>query len=229
MSVLSIGLFVVPWYFNYLVFGAVYCSLSLKSYLWGFIDGHKIHFSERLSLASAQGLQKLWGPLNHPCNAASWYTIHEQATRNNKFLHISLILPVAKTTFPEVPSAEGEAVYLWIILTLRGAPDLDFSLWQQPKFFQITIALGKKSFLIFQLLPFSSFTELCPTLCDPMGCSMPGFLSITNSQSLLKLMSIELVMSSNHLILCHPLLLLPSIFSSIRVFSNESALHIRWP
>ena len=54
-------------------------------------------------------------------------------------------------------------------------------------------------------------------------------LSITNSQSLLKLMSIELVMPSNHLILGHPLLLLPSIFPSIRVFSNESALHIRWP
>ena len=52
-------------------------------------------------------------------------------------------------------------------------------------------------------------------------------LSINNSQSLLKLMSIELVMSSNHLILCYPLLLLPSIFPSIRVFSNESALHIR--
>ena len=54
-------------------------------------------------------------------------------------------------------------------------------------------------------------------------------LSITNSSSLLKLMSIESVMPSNHLILCHPLLLLPSIFPSIRVFSNESALHIRWP
>ena len=54
-------------------------------------------------------------------------------------------------------------------------------------------------------------------------------LSITNSQSLLKLMSIESLMPSNHLILCHPLLLLPSIFPSIRVFSNESALHIRWP
>ena len=51
----------------------------------------------------------------------------------------------------------------------------------------------------------------------------------TNSQSLLKLMSIRLIMPSNHLILCHPLLFLPSIFSSIRVFSNESALHIRWP
>ena len=54
-------------------------------------------------------------------------------------------------------------------------------------------------------------------------------LSITNSWSLLKLMSIESVMPSNHLILCHPLLLLPSIFPSIRVFSNESALPIRWP
>ena len=54
-------------------------------------------------------------------------------------------------------------------------------------------------------------------------------LSITNSQSLLKLISIELVMPSNHLILCHPLLLPPSIFPSIRVFSNESVLCIRWP
>ena len=53
-------------------------------------------------------------------------------------------------------------------------------------------------------------------------------LSITNSQSLLKLMSIESVRPSNHLVLCHPLLLLPSIFPSIRVFSNESVLHIRW-
>ena len=54
-------------------------------------------------------------------------------------------------------------------------------------------------------------------------------LSFTISWILLKLMSIELVMASNHLIVCHPLLLLPSIFPSIRVFSNESVLHIRWP
>ena len=54
-------------------------------------------------------------------------------------------------------------------------------------------------------------------------------LSITNSQSLLKLMSIKLVLSSNHVILCRPLLLLPSILPSIRVFSNESVLHIKWP
>ena len=64
------------------------------------------------------------------------------------------------------------------------------------------------------------------TLCDPHGHL--ASLSITNSQSLLKLMSIELGMPSNHLILCHPLLL-PSIFPSIRVFSSESVLRIRWP
>ena len=67
------------------------------------------------------------------------------------------------------------------------------------------------------------------TLCDPMDCSMPGFPVITTSWSLLKLMSIKSVMSSNHLILCHLLLLLPSIFPSIRVFSKKSVLRIRWP
>ena len=76
---------------------------------------------------------------------------------------------------------------------------------------------------------YSSVTWSCPTLCDPRYCSMPGPLSITKSQSMLILMSIESVMPSNHLILCHPLLLLPSIFPSIRVFSNDSVLRIRWP
>ena len=63
----------------------------------------------------------------------------------------------------------------------------------------------------------------------PWTAARQASLSIPNSWSLLKLMSIELVMPSNHLSLCYPLLLLPSIFSSIRVFSNKSALHIRWP
>ena len=76
---------------------------------------------------------------------------------------------------------------------------------------------------------FSSVTQSCSTLCDPMDCSTPSFLVLTNSRSLLKLMSIESVMPSNHLILCCPLLHPPSIFPSIRVFPNESALHIRWP
>ena len=72
-------------------------------------------------------------------------------------------------------------------------------------------------------------SQSCATLCDPMYPSSQTSLSITNSQSLPKLMSIESVMPSNHLILCHLLLLLPSIFPNIRVFSHESALHIRWP
>ena len=63
----------------------------------------------------------------------------------------------------------------------------------------------------------------------PWTAALQASLSITNSQSLLKFTSIELVMSSNHLILCRPLLLSPSIFPSIRVFSNESVLRIRWP
>ena len=63
----------------------------------------------------------------------------------------------------------------------------------------------------------------------PWTAARQASLSITNCQSLLKLMSIELVMPSNHLILCRPLLLPPSIFSRVRVFSSESVLHIRWP
>ena len=63
----------------------------------------------------------------------------------------------------------------------------------------------------------------------PWTAARQASLSITNSRNLLKLMSIESVMPSNHLILCHPLLLLPSIFPSIRVFSSESVLHTRWP
>ena len=76
---------------------------------------------------------------------------------------------------------------------------------------------------------FSSVAQSCPTLCDTMDCSTPGFLSITNSWSLRKLVSIELVIPSNYLILCHPLLLPPSIFPIIRVFLNESVLCIRQP
>ena len=76
---------------------------------------------------------------------------------------------------------------------------------------------------------FNSVIQSCPTLCNARDCSMPVSLFITNSQSLLKLISIESVMPSDHCILCHPFLLPPSIFSSIRVFSNESVLPIRWP
>ena len=74
-----------------------------------------------------------------------------------------------------------------------------------------------------------SVTTQCPTLGDPWIAAHQASLSFTASRSLLKLMSIESVMPSNQLILCHPFLFSPSIFPSIRVFSNESALRIRWP
>ena len=88
----------------------------------------------------------------------------------------------------------------------------------------------KQRSLLFFHPQFSSVAQSCLTLCDPLDCSMPGFpvpyqltpRACSNS-------SIESVISSNHPILCRPLLLLPSMFPSIRVFSNESALHTRWP
>ena len=81
---------------------------------------------------------------------------------------------------------------------------------------------------MFSSVKFSSVAQSCPTLCDPMNRSTPGPLSITNSWSSLKLTSIESVIPSSHLILCRPLLLLPPIPPSIRVFSNESTLRMRW-
>ena len=83
--------------------------------------------------------------------------------------------------------------------------------------------------LLLNLYHFSSVAQSYPTLCIPWTTACQASLSITNSQSLFKLMPIESVMPSNHLILCHPLLLLPSIIPSIRVFSNESVLRNRQP
>ena len=89
------------------------------------------------------------------------------------------------------------------------------------------------SFLfVFSLVLYTSSVQLLSSVqlfANPWTAAHQASLSITNSWSLLKLMSIELVMPFNHLILCHPLLLLPSIFPGIRVFSNESVLRIRWP
>ena len=79
------------------------------------------------------------------------------------------------------------------------------------------------------IVQFSSVPQLCPTLCDPMNHSSQASLSITNSRSSPRLTSIESVMPSSHLILCRPLLLLPQIPPSIRVFSKESTLRMRWP
>ena len=82
---------------------------------------------------------------------------------------------------------------------------------------------------VLSSVQFSSVAQSCPTLCDPMNRSMPGLLSITSSRSSLRLRSNESVMPSSHLIFCRPLLLLPPIPPSVRVFSNESTLRMRWP
>ena len=87
----------------------------------------------------------------------------------------------------------------------------------------------ERSFSKVNLIQFSSVAQSCPILCDPMDCSTPGLHVHHQLRNLLKFMSIESVMPSNHLILCHLLLLLPSVFPSIKVFTNESVLHIRWP
>ena len=78
-------------------------------------------------------------------------------------------------------------------------------------------------------IQFSSVAQLCPTLCDPWITACQASLSITNSLSSLRLTSVKSMMPSSHLILGRPLLLLPPIPPSIRVFSNESTLRMRWP
>ena len=129
----------------------------------------------------------------------------------------------ASTVYPEMELLDTMAV---LFLSLQGTPsalydctNICFHQWCKICLFSTALST----------LQFSSVTRSCPNLCDPMDCSTQAYLSITNSWSLLKLMSIKSVMPSNHLILCHPLLLLPSIFPSIRVFSNESILSVGWP
>ena len=83
----------------------------------------------------------------------------------------------------------------------------------------------------FLMIQFTSVTQSCPTLCDPMDCSTPDLPVHHQLPEFTQthVHDVESVMPSNHLILCHPLLPLPSVFPSIRIFSNESVLHSRWP
>ena len=98
---------------------------------------------------------------------------------------------------------------------------------------EVALVVGGKekvtSWILVVPVQFSPVTKSRLTLCDPWTAAGQATLSITNSQNLLKFTSIELIMPSNHPIFCCPLLLLHSHFPRIRVFSNESILHIRWP
>ena len=91
------------------------------------------------------------------------------------------------------------------------------------------VSQGTEPSSLYSISQFSSVTQSCPTLCDPMNRSTPGLPIHHQLPTSLKLMSIESVMPSSHLILCRPLLLLPPIPPSIRVFSSESTLCMRWP
>ena len=92
--------------------------------------------------------------------------------------------------------------------------------------FLLHFAIKHSTFIFVQ---FISVAQSCPTLCNPMNRSTPGLPVHHQLPSSLRLTSIESVMPSSHLILCHPLLLLPPISPSIRVFSNESTFRMRWP
>ena len=93
----------------------------------------------------------------------------------------------------------------------------------------VSMSINISANFTISVLHFSSVAQSYRMLCDPMDCSTPGFPVRYNFQSLLKLMSIESVMPSKLLILCHPLLVLSSIFPSIMVVSNKSVLCMRWP
>ena len=125
-----------------------------------------------------------------------------------------------------IKSDGGERVYLPNAknMPLHKGPSLGEP--RHPMILEKQEDIKKNSIIGIQ---FSSVTQSCVTLCDPMNHTHQASLSITYSWSSLKLKSIESVMPSSHLILCHPLLLLPPIPPSIRVFSNESTLSMRWP
>ena len=109
-------------------------------------------------------------------------------------------------------------VSVYIMITAVSLAILSFFLWLRLL----------SSIILASSVLFSSVAQSCPTLCDPMNCSTPGF-PVINSRSSLRLTSIKSVMPSSHPMLCRPLLLLPPIPPSIRVFSNESTPHMRWP
>ena len=111
-----------------------------------------------------------------------------------------------------------------------------YMIWQPPPFHLSVVWEGIRwhegwlgKLFDFLLVQFSSVAQLCLTLCDPMACNTAGFPVHHQLPEFTQTHVHRVVMPSNYLILCHPLLLLPSVFLSIRVFSNESALCIKWP
>ena len=151
------------------------------------------------------------------------------------FTHLFTYLWLFWVVAVEIVRPAKPKIFTYLILFTRSLPTSilkDGKIWRSLEIPELAY-LTEMGILCFGsgywFLMFSSVVQLRPTLCDPMDWTRQASLSITNSWGLPILVSIESVMPSNHLILCQPLLLLPSIFPSIRVFSSESALRIKWP
>ena len=114
-----------------------------------------------------------------------------------------------------------------VVVSLKGSAVSSSRFWSVFRFGMPLVSV--LAWAVFSSVQFSSVAQSCSTLCDPMNHSMQGVPVHHQLPESLKLMSIELVMPSSHLILCCPLFLLPPVPPSIRVFSNESALCMRWP
>ena len=117
-----------------------------------------------------------------------------------------------------------------VVCLYRGPWNVPQDPYERSRYLAIKSNVGPPDLVLSKCsVQFSSVAQSCQLFATPWTAACQASLSITNSQSSPKLMSIMSVMPSNHLFLCRPLLLLPSIFPSIRVFSNESSLRIRWP
>ena len=195
-----------------------FSSVQLLSYVWLFATPWNGASQASLSITNSQSLPKLM-------------SIGSVMTFNHLILCHPLLFP--PSIFPSIRVFSKESVFL-----IRWPKYWSFSFsitFLYSKFLLASLCLLWTIFLLPRephlVISFSSVQSLsCVQLfATPWTAACQASLSVTNSWSLLKPMSTESVMPSNHLVLCHPLFLLPSIFPSIRVFSNESVLRIRWP
>ena len=172
-----------------------------------------------------QRSQKVW--------YQSVYCARQTLARPVLFKFLSVSLRICRAWQTCVYQVFALPIFLWMIFLLSEVLE-PYSLL--PTSGQCSVSIASQSRTFWCLYVFPVFVSLvCSvaqsylTLCDPMDSSIPGLPVHHQLPNLLKLMSIKSMMPSKHLILCHPLLFLPSIFPCIRVFSNESVLPMRWP
>ena len=141
--------------------------------------------------------------------------------------------PLSSPSPPAFNLSQRQGLFQWITSSHRVAKVLELQLQYQSFqwIFRVNIYCNYSQYTNIQVwaVQFSLVTQSCLTLCNPMDCSMLGFPVHQHLPELAQTPVVKLVMPSNHIILCHPLFLLPSIFPSVRVFFNESVLPIRWP